>query len=276
MLRIRWIIGCGILFLIPCAVQATIRHVPSGYSTVQAAIVSSTDGDTVLVDHGTYVENIDFLGKRIVVVSLLAVTGDTSHIALTVLDGGGSGVNKSVVTFQGSEDSTSVLRGFRITNGYASGSHGGGVTISNGSNPRLEDCQIVNNTGASGPMNGIGIYCTGSSPTISRCLVANNSAPANGNYDHNGGGVCVTLSSAPVISNCSIVNNSIAASVYYRNNGGGVYCYGASPIFRNCTIADNSADFGGGICVVSANVQVHSCSFSENTVRGNAAAHWAR
>lgn len=48
--------------------SATI-HVPLDYPTIQQAINASLDGDTVLVQPGTYVECIVFEGKAIIVTS---------------------------------------------------------------------------------------------------------------------------------------------------------------------------------------------------------------
>ncbi len=42
--------------------QAATLDVPLEYSTIQSAIDAANSGDTVLVDDGTYVENINFLG----------------------------------------------------------------------------------------------------------------------------------------------------------------------------------------------------------------------
>jgi hypothetical protein len=47
----------------------TIIHVPSDQPTIQAAINAAHNGDWVVVSPGTYLENIDFLGKAITVKS---------------------------------------------------------------------------------------------------------------------------------------------------------------------------------------------------------------
>jgi predicted outer membrane repeat protein len=177
-------------------------------------------------------------------------------------------VNKSVVSLDEAEDSLCVLRGFTITNGYASGTHGGGVTIANNSRPRIEDCRIIGNTGAAGTMAGIGIYCASSSPKISRCVISSNTAPTNSNNDHMGGGVYIASSSAPVLRGCSISNNSIAFTINYRNYGGAVYCNGSSPLFDSCSFTNNTADRGGGICLTgSSNAKLFYCLVVNNQSR---------
>ena len=56
----------GVLFTAVAFFQAsaTIINVPGDSSTIQGGINGTIDGDTVLVQPGTYVENLNFYGQR--------------------------------------------------------------------------------------------------------------------------------------------------------------------------------------------------------------------
>jgi hypothetical protein len=97
---------------------ATLR-VPTGYPAIQSAIAASQDGDTVLVDAGTYTESLDLSGKA---VTLQGVDG----AGQTVVSGNGEG---NVVTADGGGKDSEII-GFTITGGdHGVLVHGAGLTI---------------------------------------------------------------------------------------------------------------------------------------------------
>ncbi|HEX37762.1 MAG TPA: hypothetical protein ENG70_02745, partial [Candidatus Cloacimonetes bacterium] len=157
-----------LVFSLFCAgiVNAAILNVPSEYPSIQTGIDSASVGDTVLVQPGTYIENINYNGKNITVASLFLTTQDTSYISQTLIDGDSLG---AVVTFVNGENSTAVLKGFSITRGldYT----GGGVNCLN-SSPSLSHLKIFNNMAK----NGAGVSAVFSDPTFQEIKVYDNTA----------------------------------------------------------------------------------------------------
>ena len=209
----------ALLFVFQNLYAGTIK-IPNDQPTIQVGIVSSSNGDTILVAPGTYYENINFNGKNIVLGSLFLTTGDTSYISQTVIDGNQQGC---VVVFENGEDSTATLTGFTITNGYSYSNQfrGGGITCLNSSSSKLMYLNIKNNIvlGESGRYGGGGVLCSvNSKATI---------------YE-------------------SIIQNNITDDAFELNLsggfGGGVFCDDSSSIrIINSSVKSNSARFGGGI-----------------------------
>jgi hypothetical protein len=104
----------GALFLMLAAgtASADILRVPVGFERVGDALAAAAPSDTVLVAPGSYVENLiwpDTPG-----IKLLSEAG----AAVTVLDGG---AQESVIGIYTGVDTTTVVRGFTIRNGYVHG-----------------------------------------------------------------------------------------------------------------------------------------------------------
>ncbi|NQT34250.1 choice-of-anchor D domain-containing protein, partial [bacterium] len=146
-----------------------VINVPEDYDTIQEAIDNALDTDTVLVQQGTYTENIDFSGKNIVVGSLFLTTGEFEHIENTIIDGDAN--NTSIVLFANGETEDAVLTGFTLTNGTAD--FGAAIQI-NGTDPTLDHLLIYGNS-ADRWGGGIVIY-NGANPALTNLTVYGNDA----------------------------------------------------------------------------------------------------
>ena len=171
------------------------------------------------------------------------------------------------------EYGTAQMSGF----GSSSTFQGGGVYVSN-SNPEISHCTITNNI-ASG-YRGSGLVVVGStkSPTITHCLFENNLGRAiscnnsnplirNSIVKNNPGGGIFIGSASPVLQNVTFQGNEQAIKIEAdydevslpifdhclitdntaRTRGAAIYCTNASssPRFINCTIANNTLEWGG-------------------------------
>ncbi len=211
-------------------------YVPDDYATIQEAILFSVRGDTVVVRPGTYTENIDFLGKAIVVRS-------EEGPGVTIIDGGRAG---SVVTFQSGEDSTSVLDGFTVTNGMAG--EGGGIRCVD-SSPRISRNTVIGNEAAGGAGGGILCACTATpcsyTPVLTNNIIADNTAGS-------GGGIYCS-------SGATIVNNTVSGN--RADSGGGLYGYDAAIGVLNTIFRGNDAETGPEISI--GHISQLAIAFSE-------------
>ena len=235
----------ALLFLFPLSItDAAVVNVPDDVETIQGAIDRADDGDTVLVQPETYVENIDFLGKSITVASRFLIRGEEEFIRSTIIDGDDDG---SVVTFNNGEDTTSALIGFTLTNGNGTG---GGINICYAS-PVISDCIIEGNRS---PELGGGVYCYYALPRIYNTTINDNTA-------YNGGGICLFVSGA-ILRNVNILNNEAEFA------GGGIYDSNAGEglIFEGGEITGNEATgYGGGIYMIcGSTAEIRDVKITEN------------
>jgi predicted outer membrane repeat protein len=254
----RFILFYSIYLFLAQVASAKIISVPKNYSSVQEGINNAQDGDTILVAKGTYHENINFLGKKIVLASHFILKGDTALISKTILDGSKSD-NKdsaSVVKFISGEDSSSAIIGFTIQNGSGvlllkPNGYGGGGIICKSSSPQIIQNIIKNNSAYA---YGGGIYCQDGSPRIIQ-----NQVMENGTNYYGGGIFC--KSASPKIEENILQSNS---AKYGR--GGGIHCYSATPLVKRNLILDNECYLeGGGVCCESSSAAL----IINNTFVGN-------
>ena len=219
------------------------RAVPLAYATIQAAIDAAVTGDLVCVDPGTYVENIDFVGKE---VHVLGIGGPE----VTVIDGGGL---DSVVVFDDGEGPGAVLEGFTITGGSGSWD-GGGIDVVS-STPTLTGLMLTGNTtshyggglslvwsdadvenvwivGNTANQAG-GLHVKESSATLSNLWISDNHGTYAGGLRDTGGD--------SVYENLVVVGNSATTAA------GGLYGEGTSSTFANVTFVANEAPLGAAL-----------------------------
>ena len=243
--------------------------VPNDYGTIQEALSAASNGDTVVVQDGTYSgggnRNLDFKGKAI---TLRSENGPENCIIDCESKGRG-------FFFHSGETSKSVLDGFTVTDGYVTGSDfesfGAGIFCVGGSSPTIVNCVITNNradygagincwysapsindcslVGNSAVKEGGAIYCSKSSPVIKNCIIDDNSSMRRG------GGIHCTNGSSPTIFNCAVANCTS------KDDGGAIHCSESSPVIKNCVIDDNSSmRSGGGIhCTNGSSPTIFNC-----------------
>ncbi len=215
--------------------QEGVILVPEDFPTIQEAIDSSSDGNRIFVSAGTYVENVNFRGKEVLVRSI-----DGPEV--TIIDGSDPDHpdSTSCVMFVSGEGRDAILEGFTITNGGgvswgAWGYYGGGV-YSDEASPTIRNNIIYGNMSDAprtpDDTSGGGIECRGGSPLIERNVIFGH------NVSYIGGGISVHYSYAEIINN-TIVGNS-------AGSGGGIsfWAYTGTTIVNNI-IASNTG--GGGI-----------------------------
>ncbi len=189
------------------------------YATIQYAIDRASHQDTVLVEAGEYVENINFNERNVVVGSHYLLDGDWGWINQTFLTSNQSG---SVVSFVNGETAPAGLCGFTISGGLDE--NGGGIYCDN-SSPLLRNLILYGNTALE---NGGGIYAqNGASPDLLHVTATENLA-----VDAGGGLYCSDEAQAVVIN-----------SIFWDNAASG----GADEIgFDQDTVYVFHSDVAGG------------------------------
>lgn len=292
------------ILLVNIPLDAATIVVPNDQPTIQSGIDAAADGDTVLVESGTYKGNgnvnIDFKGKEITVKS-------ANGAALTIIDCERTPLTSGFI-FENGETTDAELDGFTIMNGRHS--FGGGIYC-NDASPTIKNCVITQNRAVKdGKFTGYGggVYGFNSEMTVMDSTISNNSSESYGSGVYFEGKVDYSVRSSyyqPTLSKCVVSDNSGAGIYCYhqvsltvrdsevlRNKGRGVVCTSfslAGTHVVNCLISENmggglecaehsvlyvtdsyitrnTAEYGGGIySSPTARTNVSDCVIAENT-----------
>ena len=214
---------------IMAATTRTVCAAGCQFTTIQSAIDAAEKDDTILIEKGRYVENLNTEGKRI------TLQGADRRTA--IIDGNGLG---PVITIPGPAPVS--ISDVTITRGYGAG---GGILVtdlagheanSGGLNLR-HSIIIANHSTTDG--GGISVNAVFILPTvtISDCTIANNSAAGRG------GGFAMLADGPVTISKSTFADNQ-------ATEGGGIYVdddFYLVHVTETTLVANTAATDGGGM-----------------------------
>ncbi len=212
--------------------------------TIQAAIDAVAAGSTIVVSNGIYAP-IATANKAITIQS-----ANGAHVA--IINGGGTNCCATLGDGLLNETST-VLCGFTLTNGYASSFSSGGGACGG----TLNDCILIGNSSLNG---GGGAHFS----TLNNCTLSNNSGSFGGGAWSCGLNACVLTGNSAgsgggvyggTLNNCLLTGNSAIS-------GGGA----SGGSLTNCTLVGNTATFDDGAGVIRASL--FNCIVWGNTKEG--------
>ncbi|HHH47482.1 MAG TPA: hypothetical protein ENK51_01130, partial [Gammaproteobacteria bacterium] len=247
---------------------------PVWYNSIQAAIDAVDGAHTVLVDQGTYVEDL----------YLQSNNGNDDDTTLQSICGAdlttiqATAPTNNVIYLQG-VSGTIVIDGFQITGGLSgvstnytgameiknskihgndrSGSDGGGIYLGGSVTLQVSDSQIYSNIAG----RGAGIaFNGGANPVFTNTTFSNNSAGGAG-----GAIFLQNITGALTLTNVTITDNTSGAA------GGGIYTNGRTINATKCTLSGNQAVGEGGGAYISAASTFDNCVVTDNattTTRG--------
>lgn len=233
------------------------------YCSIQAAVTAASDGDTITIGAGTYLENVVAADKD------LSLIGD--GVGSTIVDGNAMG---PVFYFTSASLLDIQVSSMTIRDGKTA-VHGGAIYMFKG-NLEVSDCEILNSEASTG--YGGGVYFEEGDLSVTDCTIAYNDAPTGG-----GGGIHLasgdlTIASSSLHDNTSDILGggishltgtlSLTDTTVYNNmtntNGGGIYHVTGSVTLTGSTVSDNSAVQAGGVYHTSGSMTLNDSAIDDN------------
>ena len=148
-------------------------------------------------------------------------------------------------------DTTTLIQGFKITNGAAS--NGAGMLIVS-AQPNLVNLYVTGNTATA---DGGGVYIYDGSPRIMNCIISANTV------ERNGAGIYFNGSESSLyIENVTFSDNIITD----MGGGGGLFIKNGDVRVKSSLFYGNNSEgkYGGGIYCNSAQLKLEICEFRNN------------
>lgn len=267
--------------------EAITIHVPADYPTIQDAIDAAWPGDTIIVDSGTYYENV-VVNKK---VNLL---GYDTGSGMPIVDGGGFASSCAVnITADGAQ-----LQGFNVThaiygiNVYANFTWVSGNIVTSRSDGislfSANDSVVTANT-VHNVANAIGVGYANNTTVIGNTIdnanmgveiiLSNNTDLTSNTVRNSGNGILLVGTNFTPVTGNTISNNtygltslgssfiSITSNLANNNSAVGI---GFANTYFSTVIGNiaNQNNFSGIIVSSSSNVNVSGNTANENTVFG--------
>jgi len=208
-------------------------NVPNDYSTIQEAIDASSDGDTIMVSPGTYIESttLQIINKQVSIIS-------TSGPEETIISGNNS---HRVLYIENPINSEIVFEGFTVSDGIpGSDNHASAIKVESGK----VNCHnlIIENNGNGG--GNTVAYGSGIDNTFFRdCIIRNNSVENYAGLRSSTNIRCILYGNSGWNNTCVLLDGYSENCVVYNNGGGyGSGLAGGNAV--NCIFWNNSGNAG--------------------------------
>jgi hypothetical protein len=234
--------------------------------TLGQAWAKANAGDEIWVVEGTYAgialkDGVKIIGGFAGTETSASQSDPTAHP--TILNGGGTG---PVVTCENNTPGTTMLRGFRITNGHGAADltadiAGGGMWLLN-SGAVIVQCVFDHNTAL---YTGAAVAIRGGQPWFVNCEFHDNGSGDGETTAPWAGGAVFVHSGSPTFMNCLFNRNKAM-------EGGAIQVYNGNPTIVNSTFVNNRAGngYGGAISDEWLKSTIRNCIFWGNTARKGA------
>ena len=247
--------------LFTVAQAATITVSPA--DTLQFAVNSATNGDTILIADGHYQQTTVVYGKWIYLASNFLVDGDSAHIAATVFSPGSNPDSGSCFVFAGWTTGFNRLIGLTMENGTGTywdttQSLAGGAVWIPGGFLMMENCHLQHCSSVFG--GGVGV--TGLSFQHFAALSMSDCRLEDCDASGYGGGLYAFTTGSLNLNNCSFWNDTCVAP------GGGSYIQAGQDVeIQGCSYSGCSGAVGG-LRLASCTGNVINCQFNGNNSNG--------
>jgi predicted outer membrane repeat protein len=306
-------------FVSPGCNNPTGRSWATAFTDIQSAVDAASAGDDILVGYNpaavttyTLASQITVANKSLRITSARINQDNTYEDAeynsvRCVLDGNDVCRIFEISGSSGSSTETMIIRGFKMTNGFADSQNGGGAIKCDGA-LTITNNRFVSNLADDGASKGGAIVHGGTGCVITNNLFYQNVATNSSTTSHTGQGgaiygarnssitrnifkenVCSVNQSSALggskggaiyaLQDCSIINNDFdgnytSGQAYTTNppdHGEAIYAYDGTPVIMNNTFTNHQHTAGGLYAVErqpSSNIDVKNCLFYNNSGDG--------